>query len=254
MTIKFYSYNLLDRAALTPSTENALFPAENVQDFRRTKCFRSTTNSDNLIIDFGETSDVDSVFLVNNSVSGWGLSTVGIEMNATANFTTPAYSNTLTFSEAHGVGYTEFASTQNYRFMRLVLTSSLGYCELSNLFVGKMISLSGDRSINYGWSYQSKDNSRNTENRYGQKFSDVVNRQRVINFTISNLDKDHLDQIFEIYDDKGVTKPFFLRIGCDEMINEKRRFSGMVYFNSIPTITNRFFNNYTLSMQLEEAM
>jgi hypothetical protein len=254
MTIKFYSGNLVDQATLSASTENALFPLENLQDPRRTKVFRSTTNSDTVVLDFQETSDVDSVFIVSNPIDGFGISTLAIDLNATNSWGAPAYSDTVTWSTVHGLGYNEFAATQSYRFARLSLTSTLGYCELSKLFIGKKISLLNDRSINYGWSYVSKDNSRTQENRYGQRFSDVINRQRQFNISFSNINKDQLDQIFEIYDDKGLTKPFFVRIGCDEMISDKRRFSGMVYLNSIPQITNRFFNNYSLSMTLEEAM
>jgi hypothetical protein len=38
------------------------------------------------------------------------------------------------------------------------------------------------------------------------------------------------------------------------MINDPNRFSGMVYLNSIPTITNTSFGRYSLSMTLEEAL
>lgn len=254
MTIKFYSGNLVDQATLSSSTENALFPLNNLKDPRRTKVFRSTSNSDTVFLDFQQTSDIDSLFVVSNPFDGFGVSTIAIDLNATNTWGAPAYSDTVTWSTVHGVGYNEFTATQAYRFARLSLTSTLGYCELSKIFIGKKISLLNDRSINYGWSYQSRDNSKIQENRYGQKFSDVINRQRVFEISFSNINKDQLDQIFEIYDDKGLTKPFYIRIGCDEMINEKRRFAGMVYLNSIPQITNRFFNNYSLSMSLEEAM
>lgn len=254
MTIKFYSGNLVDQASLASSSENALFPLTNLQDARRTKVFRSNSNADTVVLDFQQTSDIDSLFVASNPFDGFGVSTISIDLNATNSWGAPAYSDTLTWSTIHGVGYNEFTVMQSYRFARLSLASTLGYCELSKLFIGKKISLLNDRSINYGWNYQSKDNSKIQENRYGQKFSDVINRQRVFDISFSNINKDQLDQLFEIYDDKGLTKPFFVRIGCDEMINEKRRFAGMVYLNSIPQITNRFFNNYSLSMTLEEAM
>jgi hypothetical protein len=37
------------------------------------------------------------------------------------------------------------------------------------------------------------------------------------------------------------------------MINDHRRFSGMVYLNSMPTITNTSFGRYSMSMSMEEA-
>ena len=253
MTIKFYSENLVDRATITASTENALFPKSNLVDPRRTKVFRSTTASDEVVFDFQETSAIDSIFIVDNPFDGFGISSLTLNLNATNTWGAPAYTDTVSFSDTFGLGYKEF-TTQNYRFAQVALTSSLAYCELSNLFIGKKIDMLSDKSINYGWTYLSKDNSRVQENRYGQKFADVINRQKQLNISFSNLNKDQLDQIFELYDDKGITKPFYIRIGCPEMTNDLRRYSGMVYMTSVPQITNRFFNNYALSMTLEEAM
>lgn len=216
--------------------------------------FRTTANTGNVVFDFGETSDVDSFFIVDNPLDGFGVSTLSLELNGTNSWGAPAATEALTFSTTHKLGFDEFATTHSYRFARLVMSSSLAYCELANIFIGKKISMLNDRSINYGWAYQNKDNARTTENRYGQRFSDIVNRQRQLNIAFSNLTKDHLDQIFEFYDDKGTHLPFFVRIGCDGMINDNRRFSGMVYMTAAPQITNRFFNNYSLSMTLEEAM
>ena len=254
MTIRFYSTNLVDQATITASTENALFPTNNLIDPRRTKVLRTTTASDNIVFDFQETSEIDSIFIVDNPFDGFGVSTLSLEMNATDAWGSPAATETPDFSVVRGLGFTDFTTIHEYRFARLVMTSSLSYCEISKLFIGKGITLLNDKSINYGWSVTYKDNSRNVENRYGQRFSDVINRQKQFNIAFSNLDKDQLDQIFELYDDKGITKPFYVRIGCDGMVNDNRRFSGMVYLSSAPQITNRFFNKYNLSMTLEEAM
>jgi hypothetical protein len=251
MSLKFYVGNLVDQATLTPSSENALFPAENILDPRRTKVFRSTTEPANLVLDFQETSEIDSVFIVNNPFDGFGISTLEIELNATNTWGSPAHTESVTWSTKHDVGFKEF-TLQNYRFARLVMTSSLEYCELSKIFIGKALDIG--RGPNFGWTYQLKDNSRIQENRYGQKFVDVINRQRQFTISISNLDKDMLDKFFEIYDDKGISEPFFVRIGCDTMVNETERFAGMVYMTQAPSITNRFFNNYSLSITLEEAM
>lgn len=253
MTIRFYSTNLVDQATITTSTENSLFPKSNLLDPRRTKVFRSTTNSDEVVFDFQESSEIDSCFIVDNPFDGFGVSSLTLEMNGTNSWGSPAASEALTFDTVFGMGINDFTTLHSYRFARLVASSSLSYCEISKLFIGKKIELINGKSVNYGWNYVLKDNSRTTENRYGQRFTDVINRQKQINISFSNLSKDQLDQIFEIYDDKGTSKPFYVRIGCDNMINNVERFSGMVYLSSVPQITNRFFNNYGLSMVLEEA-
>jgi hypothetical protein len=250
MSIKFYSLNLVDQATITASSENAQFPVSNIKDFRRTKVFRSTSNSDNIVFDFNETSQIDSVLMADNPRDGFGFSTVTLELNGTDAWGSPAFSTPLNFSTQFGLGLNSF-NLQSYRFARLVMTSAIGYCESPKLFIGKELGFA--RSPQFGWSFQDTDLSRVTENRYGQKFVDIIQRRKRINISFNLLTKDDLDLIFEIYDTKGLTKPFWVSIGCDNMINDVERFSGMVYFDSIPTITNNFFNRYSLSMSLEEA-
>jgi hypothetical protein len=251
MSLLFYSNNLIDNSTITASTENLNFPPSNLKDPRRTKVFRTLSNSDTLILDFQETSEVDSIFIVDEPRNGFGISTLSFDLNATSNFTSPAYSDSLTFSTTHGVGFKSFP-IQNYRFCRLSLTSTLGYCELSKIFIGKAIDLG--KGPNFNWSYQDKDLSIIKENRYGQRFVDIITRQKQVNMAFSLLNKDQLDKIFQIYDEKSTTKPFFFSVGCSTMINDPNRFAGMVYLNSIPVITNTSFGRYSLSMTLEEAM
>lgn len=251
MSLLFYSTNLVDQAEFTPSTENALFPAENLKDYRRTKVFRSTTNTDSIILDLQETSEIDSIFLVDSPRDGFGITTVSIDFSATSNFTSPAHTESVTFSTVHGMGFTSF-SLQNYRFVRINLASSLGYCELSKIFIGKAIDM--NRCFSFGWSFKDDEIVSTKQNRYGQKFSDIVSRQKEISFSVKMLSKDQLDQFFELYDLKGKSKPFFMSMECAEVINNKERFSGMFFFKEVPTITNTSFNRYSISISLEEAL
>lgn len=255
MTIKFYSGNLVDQATLTASTENLQFPLSNIKDPRRTKVFRSQTNADNFVMDFLETSEIDSVILVDNHKSGFGVATLTLELNGTNTWTAPAFSQALSIqSSKFGVGFDEFETVQSYRFGRLVMTSTLGYCEISKIFIGKQIELLDEKSINYGWTYVDDDLSTVEENRYGQEFVDLVARRKKIVVSFSNMTKEQMDQIFEIYDEKGVTKPFYVRLGCANMTTDFRRFSGMVKMASMPLITNKSFGRYSFSMTLKECM
>lgn len=251
--IKFYSSNLLDQALLTPSSQNLLFPVTNLNHPFRTKVFRSTSNTSNLVMDFGETSEMDSILVVDDPRNGFGVSTITLELNTVNTWTTPAFSQVLTMNTYQGLAYAEFP-LKTYRYARLVMTSTLGYCELSKFFIGKAIGFESGMGIDLGWNFADKELSTVKENRYGQKFVDVVARQRQMSFSINTMTKDELDQVFEVYDSKGITEPFFVRIGTDGMINDKDRFAGMFYLNSIPSITNKAFGLYDISMTLEEAM
>lgn len=251
MSFAIYSQNLIDQATLTASSENANFPVENIQDYRRTKVFRSTSNSDNVVIDFGETSDVNTCFIVPDKRNGFGVSTITLQFNGTDSWGSPAATETITFSTEHNLGFKEFTATHSYRFCRVVMTSTLGYCEIGNLFLGVKDDIG--RSIDFGWSYRDDELSIKKKNRYGQLFTDVIGRQKTINCNLKFLNKDNMDELFKSYDYCGESRPVFIRLGCDEMSNDYRRFSGMYFFNNVPLITNQYFNKYNLSIQLTEA-
>ena len=253
MSILFFSDNLVNQAiTITPSTENVQFPASNLLDPRRTKVYRSTTNSDSIILDFQETSEIDSVFVVDNPRDGFGISTLDIDFNATSDFSSPAATESIPLNTIHGVGLKEFTQIE-YRFARIRMTSTLGFCELSKIFIGKKVNIPDDKSINFGWTYADKELSTVRQNRYAQKFVDIISRQREFNFNFSLLDKDQLDAIFEVYDRQGTTKPFFIKIGDDAISNTPERFASMVYMTSVPQVTNDFFNRFSMSFSVEEA-
>lgn len=250
--IKLYSNNLIEQAVIAASSENAQFPKENLQDYRRTKVFRSTSNSSSITFDLQETSLIDSIIIVDEPRNGFGISTITLELNATSDFTTPAFTQALTLNETHGIAHAEFAQ-QSYRFARLVMTSTLGYCELSKVFLGEKIEFPNNMGIDLGWSYQDDELSTVKKNRYGQRFIDVIARQKSLSFAIRSMNADELDQIMEIYDQKGKTKPFYVRIGDDTIVNDPDRFAGVFFLESIPSVINKSFGLYDLSMSIEEA-
>lgn len=249
--ITLYSNNLVDQATLTASSENLLFPLSNIQDSRRTKVFRSLANDTSIVFDLMETSEIDSFLIVSNPRSGFGVSTITIEANGTDSWATPAFTTTMTFSTKHGVGLKELDAAINYRFVRMVFTSTLGYSEVANLFIGKKIVPS--RGINYNWTFRDEDQSSVKENRYGQKFVDLIGRQRLFNALIQNLDDENLNLLLDITDRKGKVYPFFVKIGCQAAMSDPYRFIAMVFFTTIPTNTNRHYNNWGFPLQLEEA-
>ena len=250
--IKFYSDNLIHQSIITPSTENLLFPVANLKSYFRTKVFRSTEHTCSVVFDFQESCEIDSVFLLDEVRNGFGINRIRLELNAVNAWSDPEFSIPLSMNEIHGHAFADFPS-KRFRFARLVMDSGLDYCELSKLFIGKKITFENNMGINLGWSFRENDLSNIRSNRYGQKFVDIVSRQKEINFSISSMNKTELDQILEVYDTKGTTRPFFIKIGDDSMINDSSRFAGMFYLASMPTITNSSYGLYDISMNVEEA-
>lgn len=249
MSFKLMDRNLVEESTLTSSSENALFPLTNIKDPRRSKVFRSNSNSDSIVIDMQESQLVDTIFIVADKRNGFGISTLTVEFNGTDSWGSPALSVSVPFSVEFGIGFTEFTQS-SYRFARVVMTSTLGYCELSKIYIGKNLSMT--RSINFGWSIKDEELSQKATNRYGQLFTDVILRQKAITFTMQNMDKEDLDLVNSVIDRTGETKPLWFILGCTEMVNDNRRFSGPYILSDIPTIVNAYFNKYSLTMNVRE--
>jgi hypothetical protein len=248
--IKFVTPELIKQCTLSASTVNALFPVDNIKDFRRTKVYRSTANSASVVIDMHETSEVDSIFVVGSSIDGLGFSTLTLQMNGTDSWGSPAFSVSVPTYAAFDVAHVSFA-LQSYRFARLVMTSSLGYCELSNVMLGKALS---PGPVDLGWTFQDADNSRMQENRYGQRFHDLIPRRRRYGVNFSNIDKTQLDVLLDLFDLCGESMPFIMAFDCEGVYTERERLIAMVYAESTPQISNRFWNNFSTSLTLVEAM
>lgn len=252
--IKFLSSNLTEGASVAASTEDSQYPVTNLTNPHRTKCYRSTSNSDNIVFDLGAIEQVDSFAIVDNWKNGFGVATLTLEANATDSWGAPAFSTSITLDSTFGVAVKTFA-TQSYRYWRLVMTSTLGYCEIANLFIGKADAMTTN-GASYNWSYVNNDLSMETSNRYGQKFIDDIGTQKEINnLSFQIMDKDEMDIIFNVYDANRTVKPFFVYVPLetDSLSNNDDRYNGFYYFKSPPAFININSGYYNTTLSLIEA-
>lgn len=255
MSLRFLSNNLIDSATLTPSTVNAQYPVANINDDRRTKTYRSTSNSDNIVIDFGSAESCDYFAIVDNWQNGFGVTAITIEANATDSWGAPSFTTTATLDTTFGVSIKAFSSAQSYRYWRIVLTSTLGYCEVSKMFLGAATSITTN-GIGYGWNYRNRDLARISKNRYGQKFIDDIGTQKELsNLQFQVMDKTEMDSIFAVYDANRTVKPFFVYLDLEtaSLSNNDDRYNGLYYFSSVPEFENISSGYYNTNLNLVEA-
>lgn len=251
--IRFLSNNLVETSQITASTENAQFPVANLQQDFRTRVYRSTSNSDNIVFDMGSTEPVDYLAIVDNWQNGFGVSTITVEANATDSWGAPAFSTTLTFDSQFGVGVKSIAE-QNYRYWRFVCTSTLGYCELANIFIGKAVNIDTN-GIDYRWAYKNMDIKRQTSSRYGQEFIDDISQRKELNgLKIKVMNTTELDKMFEVFDNVRTVKPLFIEF-CDPsstIMNNINRVNGLYKFLTPPTFPNVTAGYWETSFRLRE--
>ena len=181
--------------------------------------------------------------------NGFGIATATIQFNATNTWTSPAFSTTVSLSTSLKIGISTFTAI-SYRYARIVMTSTLGYCELSKIFIGSSLALSSN--INFGWTVKDEDLSTKSSNRYGQQFTDVILRQKALSFSFKYINKDDLDLINTLLDSAAEYNPIWLWIGDNTMSVDYRRNSGAYIMTDTPTVTNTHFNKYSLTFSMKE--
>lgn len=253
MSIRFYALNQVYEASLVASTENAQFPVSNIKDDRRTKVFRTTTNSGNIVLDFGGSVDIDSFMIVPHSSDGFGISALTIELNATNEWSSPAVSQVIPLDITFGVGSFEWSTIQSYRFARLVFSSTLTHCEIANFFIGKRIELDNN-DITYPISYKQVTRRTENENRFGQKFIDEINTQKIFSGSINTMTQNEVDQILEMADFNSITRPIFVAFESASILNDVDRLNGMYYLAADPQLEFDQGNYWNVSLSFEEAL
>jgi hypothetical protein len=251
-TTSFYALNQVYSASITPSSVNAQYPISNLKEDRRTKTFRSTTNSDNIVFDFGSPIEIDSFCVVDNPINGFGFTTITLQLNATNSWGSPSVSVPITIDPLYGFGNFEQASGNFYRYARIVLTSSLGYCELSNVFIGARTQLI-DNDITFPVNYDQGTIATIAKNRYGQRFIDEIGSQKRMTFSINTMTQSEMDVLFEMIEFNGSTIPFFIKFCDGALSSSQNRFNGMYYFLDDPKASYGVGGYWSLQMQIDEA-
>jgi hypothetical protein len=251
---KFFYENLVEQATLTASSENAQYPLSNILDDRRTKVFRSTSNDTNVVFDFGTARPVDMIMLVDSGLRGFGFLTATLEFNNSDLWTTPAYSIALTIDSTYGFAFAEMASTQSFRYARLVLTNTAGYCELSNLFLGQALDI-GDMAFSYPIRFAQENNASITKNRFGQRFIDEVNSYKTLSGQLQTLNKSEVEALFEMAEYVSITRPIWVYFpeALSNVSENNNRLSGYYYLKADPDLSLVAGNFWNTALTLEEG-
>jgi hypothetical protein len=252
MSTKYYIYNQIKKANLYPSTENNLFPVENIKDDRRTKVFRTTEDSGDLVFDFGEAIEIDSFVIVDAKHREFNLSSLVFEVNNSNAWGSPQFSGVVSIDYEYGFAKIDIASPVSARYARIVFESNDEFCEIGKVFIGKRTEFSLDPT--YPIASGSNNLSRISRNRLGQKFIDEIATQRQLSIDYQTMRKDEVEDLFLFYDYCSTTVPFFLSIDCENIAENSNRLSGYYYLSSLGDFEFVVGNYWNASFDLEEAM
>lgn len=245
---KIFNFNLVaqDTTDIAADFENAFFPATNVRDYRSTKTWRTPDGTLTGIITFDFKTDevVDSIIVVGDKLRGLGFTSMVIEANFVDSWGAPPFSTTLTPDPQFNFGYKDLSTElPEYRFWRVTITGGSPFVELSNLFIGREVSIG--RSVNLNWSFKNNDLSSTTTNRSGQRFIDVRNKQKEIRIGYSVLSKTEYATLQNALDQNGEHTPFWIIMDSETKFSDNNgRFAGSFFLTGVPQINNPYFGRY----------
>lgn len=210
--------------------ENSQFPLSNIQHTHTTKVFRSTSNTSEILIDLHVTTLIDSFAMVGSTTEGIGVTTVTLYASATTDFSgsTPI---TIDISPDHNFGFKLFDAGGSYRFWKISMSATAGYCELSKIYLGPKTQLIDNTLSGPTFSYSRKDNSKISVNSYGQRFIDMGNTLDTLSGTVKYADSSEFDTLNNIYRDHGESTPLWFITDPDGTIctDSEFLFSGYFY-------------------------
>jgi len=252
MSTKFFALNQVESAIITPSTVNAQFPASNLKDPRRTKVFRTTAGSGFVVFDFGESVDIDSFLICDNGREGFNLSSLTFKVNNVNSWVTPMFTSPVVLDYVFGLGKVQTPTVLSARYVRLDFTSPEDFCEISNVFIGKMSEILTD--VTYPIDFKQNNLAVVAKNRLGQRFVDEIATAKEVGVSLAFLTKDEMDAVFEVLDYCSNTRPLWLIFDSTEITNNNNRIGGYFYLKDDPQLQYVAGNFWNLSLDLEEGM
>ncbi len=255
-----YNYIFDASVGLTASSENANFPVTNLRKFHRSKVWRTTsTTSQNLVVDLRTSEEIDSFVMVFDKEAMLAFSAGAVftlEGNHLNTWGSPAVSVTPTFDAALGIVSYFWSTAQEYRYWRLSFSdsaASLGYFEISKIFLGKATQLNQMPEI--GVVQGSEDRSRIEQNDYGHEYADTYPQRDSLLCTWVALSDADRATLREIYRRLGKVKPLFVSLDpLQATFVDKDELIYYGYLENDFEATQAFYTYFDAEMQIREAM
>ena len=254
-----YNY-VFDDITVEGTTEDASFPASNLQKFSRSKVYRSTSAlAQRIVFDMLTPVSIDSVLVLFDRDSDIMISpnaTFKVEANPTNHWSSPDYSQALTIDNTNHCATYFLSTAEEHRFWSIYVNdayNTVGYFELAKVFFAKATQLSQMPSMPF--EVNTIEQSDIEDSNYGVRFADIYPYVRKASFPhrlLSETDKQTLSQIFNRV---GKVKPIALCLDPQESFfndNNEHMFYG--YFDNDFRASNQVVSYFDVDVTIKEAL
>lgn len=252
-----HNYIFQDNVTLTASTANANFPVSNLKKYFRSKVWRTTATSGNVVIDLHTAEEIDSFAMVwdpvlpNRFTTG---ATFQLQASATNVWSSPPVNVTLSFDEANESITHFFATAEEYRYWRVVFTDTGnpdGFLEIPKLFLGKKLSFS--RVPQGGFSFGLTDLSVKETSLFGHEYADIYPIKKRIEFDFNYLENSQCEELWKSFYRTGSVNPILVSIDSTEELLDKDRFTFYGKYQAELAGTHVIRDLFNFPLVIEEA-
>ena len=189
-----------------------------------------------------------------------GAATVTLRANNVPDFSTPAYTTTLTGNDQ---GILSFMDTEadgyepHYRYWQIELDDQYNpeaELEFSLLYLGDYLTLDL-RNVQRGFNIRTIDTSREFQSEGGQRYFDErIKFKQIDNISLAFVTPENRREIQEWVRTKGITRPTMVSIDPTDKLSGGDPFELAIYglLESPPTFTHVKTDVYTITMRLKE--
>jgi hypothetical protein len=242
----FYAFNEI--RSVTPSSEDAFYPASNLLEHPTYKEYRADTTEATLLLDLNYMATCSSLLMCGNAATGnMQLTSIILEANTANLWTSPAFSvsyELTTDNQINNLVALHF-SPQTFRYWRLTVKNPGGaYVGISNLFLGSRIEL----PVDIGYSFTLLSRSEISRGRYGQRFIDKLPSIRRLDVSMSVMNETERSQLESITHYCETHTPLWILL--DSGLLE----GGYFYLDKSPKFENQAYKLYNTSLELTEVV
>jgi hypothetical protein len=237
---------------LTASTSNSRFPVSNLQHYFRSKIWRSTSTTAQVVFDMQTAEPVDSCVILWPKEDGVLISdtaVVKIQANATNVWTSPSVDVTLTLNETYEVMSKFWSTDQEYRYWRVSIVDSgnaLGYVALGVVVLGKSEAIS---SADNGFKYELIDQSKVIRTDFGNEYVDEYPKVAKLSLAFNVLDYTDIELLDAAYRRNGTRMPIYISLDDTDVTFDKDFFA--IYGKFPPSVSFDHINYQIFNTTLD---
>jgi hypothetical protein len=208
-----------------------------------------------VLFDLRSTEPVDTVALLWER-GGYKLTDTAIiivEANATNVWTSPAFTQTLTYNDKNEIAQAHFTA-ENYRYWRIKIVDPT--CVSVYVHLGVVVLGQSDQVItrtSNGFSFGVKDYSKVITTDFGQRYTDVYPKLKTLSLNFDVLDLDETTQLLALFDQVGTQSTIYISLDPAETMFTQNEFWIYGKLNSDLSLSHRSLDIFNSSIQVVET-